>query len=191
MTCVIHTLYSGDHILCCDDVYGGTNRYLRRFSVEKHKYEVDFVNMTDYNSVEKGLKSNTKLVWIETPTNPLLKIIDIEEIVKIVRKKNGNNTIVVVDNTFSSPYLQSPLTLGADIVAHSLTKYIGGHSDVVMGCLIFNDETLKTNLEFAAKSFGGCPSVFDCYLAMRGLKTLEARMKVHCKNAYSIANYLE
>lgn len=130
------------------------------------------------------------MLWIETPTNPLLTINDIEGLVKAVKAKNPK-IIVVVDNTFCSPYLQSPLLLGADISLNSATKYIGGHSDLIMGILTVKDEELHKKLFYAALSFGGCPGAMDCFLAMRGLKTLEARMKIHCRNAYAIAKFLE
>jgi len=147
--------------------------------------------MTDADATEKAIRPNTKLVWIETPTNPMLKIIDIDAVTKISRAKRGTDVLVLVDNTFASPYLQSPLELGADIVLHSLSKYVGGHSDVIGGALIVKDKTLYESLFFSAKSIGANPSAFDSYLVLRGMKTLEARMKLHCKNAYILAKWME
>jgi len=137
------------------------------------------------------MRPNTKLVWIETPTNPMLKIIDIDNTVKIARNKRGNDVLVLVDNTFASPYLQSPLEFGCDIVLHSLSKYVGGHSDVIGGGLVVKEKALYESLFFSAKSIGANPSAFDSYLVLRGMKTLEARMKIHCKNAYILARWLE
>lgn len=189
MTSVLHTLTAGDHVVSSDDVYGGTNNYFMHYTIKKHKVNVEFVDMTNEKLFEQSLKKETKLIWIETPTNPTMKIIDIEKLVKIT--KNFNKDIrVVVDNTFSSPYLQNPLLMGVDIVVHSLTKYVGGHSDIVMGAVVCNDPQIHEEIHYAAKSLGANPSPFDCFLALRGIKTLEPRMKVCCKNAYGIAKFL-
>lgn len=164
---------------------------MRNFTKTVHQIDAEFVDLTNQAAFEKSLTDKTVLVWIETPTNPTLKVIDIKAIVDAVRKRRGNNCIVLVDNTFATMYLQSPLEFGADIVSHSVSKYIGGHSDIIMGALVCNDKALYDKLTFNAKSIGANPSVFDCYLALRGLKTLESRMKLHTKNAYALAHYLD
>jgi cystathionine gamma-lyase len=187
---ILHTLKQGDHIIVCDDVYGGTQRYMRRFFSEKHGIETEFIDITLVENVEKAIKPNTKLVWIETPTNPTLKLIDIDAVSKAVKAADPN-IIILVDNTFPSPYLSSPLLLGADIVYHSLTKYVGGHSDIVMGAAIFKDKELHDKVYFAAYSLGANPSPFDCYLAIRGLKTLELRVIQSTRSAYHIAHFLD
>lgn len=161
---------------------------MRQISQERNKVEYTFVDMTDIENINKAIQPNTKLIWIETPTNPTLKVCDIEEICKIAKSKG---IITVVDNTFPSPYLQSPLQLGADISINSVTKYIGGHSDVVMGILVCNDQAMNDKLFFTSKTVGGTPGPFDCYLALRGLKTLKVRMDAHCRSAQIIAEYLE
>jgi cystathionine gamma-lyase len=188
-TCIIQTLtVSGDHVVACDDVYGGTQRYMRQISKERNGVDYDFVDMTDIKKVEAAIKPNTKLIWVETPTNPTLKVCDIEAICKLAKEKG---IITAVDNTFPSPYLQSPLLLGADISVNSVTKYIGGHSDVVMGVLATNDLAMRDKLFFTSKTMGGTPGPFDCYMALRGLKTLKVRMDAHCRSAQIIAEYLE
>jgi cystathionine gamma-lyase len=188
-TTIIQTfLNAGDHVVACDDVYGGTQRYMRQISQDRNKVEYTFVDMTDLENIKKAVKPNTKLIWIETPTNPTLKVCDIEEICKFAKTKN---IITAVDNTFPSPYLQSPLLLGADISINSVTKYIGGHSDVVMGVLVVKEKELRDKLFFTSKTIGGTPGPFDCYLALRGLKTLKVRMDAHCRSAQIIAEYLE
>jgi len=189
MSTIIQTVLStGDHAICCDDVYGGTQRYMRQISQQRNGIEFSFVDMTDAENVAKAIRSNTKLVWIETPTNPTLKVCDIEKICALAKPKN---IITVADNTFPSPYLQSPLLLGADVSINSVTKYIGGHSDVVMGVAVTNDTALRDKLFFTSKTMGGTPGPFDCYLALRGLKTLKVRMQAHCRSAQTIAEYLE
>lgn len=190
MTCIMHIIKPGDHVLVCDDVYGGTNRYMQKFCRDRFGYDVELIKMTDADFVASKVTDKTALVWQETPTNPLLTINDIESLVKKIKAKNPN-VLFVSDNTFATSYLQNPLDLGADIVLHSVSKYIGGHSDVIMGALAMKRKDLWDRLDFALKSFGGCPSVFDCYLALRGLKTLEARMKMHCKNAFVLAKWLD
>ncbi|CAD8188522.1 unnamed protein product [Paramecium pentaurelia] len=188
MSCIINICKHGEQIICCDDVYGGTQRYMRNFTVKNHGIEVLFVDITDPENVAKAVTEKTKLIWIETPTNPTLKIVDIAAVCKIAKE---NKILSVVDNTFATPYLQTPRDLGADITVNSGTKYMGGHSDVVFGSLTCNDKELYDRLFFSAKSQGGCPSVFDCYLIMRSLKTLELRVKQATKNAYIFAKYLE
>ena len=162
----------------------------RRILAPKMNIELSFVDMSDAKTVARAVKQNTKLVWMETPTNPTLKISDIKAIAAAVHAENGN-TVVCVDNTFASPYLQNPLTLGADIVMHSVTKYIGGHSDVLMGCVVTNSETIYDEMRFYQNAMGGTPSPFDCYMAIRGLKTLHVRMECAQKNAMAIATFLE
>lgn len=187
-TTVITMLSSGDHIVAGDDLYGGTNRLLRNVAM-KMNIEVDFVDCTDLAKVEAAVKPNTKLFWIETPTNPLLKVIDIVAVSEVAHKFPG--VVVVVDNTFLSAYLQRPLDLGADIVMYSLTKYMNGHSDVIMGAAIMNDEALYEKLKFLQNAAGIVPSPFDCYLVNRSLKTLALRMERHKSNSLNIAKYLE
>jgi cystathionine gamma-lyase len=188
-TCIVQTILGvGDHVICCDDVYGGTQRYMRQISQQRNGIEYSFVDMTNVENVEKAIKPNTKLIWIETPTNPTLKVCDVEAICKIAKSKG---IITATDNTFPSPYLQSPLLLGSDISVNSVTKYIGGHSDVVMGALATNDQALRDKLFFTSKTIGGTPGAFDCYLALRGLKTLKVRMDAACRSAQIIAEFLE
>lgn len=187
-TTVITMLSAGDHIVAGDDLYGGTNRLLRKVAM-KMNIEVDFVDCTDLAKVEAAVKPNTKLFWIETPTNPLLKVIDIEAVSEVAHKFPG--VVVVVDNTFLSAYLQRPLDLGADIVMYSLTKYMNGHSDVIMGAAIMNDEALYEQLKFLQNAAGIVPSPLDCYLVNRSLKTLALRMERHKSNSLAIAKFLE
>merc|ERR1712232_58655 len=181
---VIHLLKSGDHVLCVDDVYGGTQRYFRRIVRPNMGISFDFVNMND----DIPFKSNTKLLWLETPTNPTLKITDIA---KVSKEAKPRGCLLAVDNTFCSPYFQSPLDLGADVVVHSVTKYIGGHSDVVMGVVCTNSDDIYSKLRFVQNGIGAVPSPFDCFLAHRGLKTLHIRMEASARNAYAIALFLE
>lgn len=188
LTCVCLCLTAGDHVICCDDVYGGTQRYLREIAVKRGNLAVDFVDLTDFEALEKARKPETKLLIVETPTNPTMKICDIEKLCIWAKKYQ---ILSMVDNTFASPYLQSPILLGADICLNSCTKYIGGHCDVVMGTLTLNDKELRDKLYFVQKSFGGVPSPFESYLALRGLKTLKLRMEEHCKNAQIIAEFLD
>lgn len=187
---ILHTLQQGDHILVCDDVYGGTQRYMRKFFGDKHNLQADFADISDTENVIKGLRKDTKIVWIETPTNPTMKLVDINEVATAAKKFNPE-IIVVCDNTFASPYITNPLLLGADIAYHSITKYIGGHSDIVMGALVFKDKALHDKCFYAAASIGACPSPFDCFMAMRGLKTLEQRVITATKNAFHVAHFLE
>ena len=161
-------------MLCVDDVYGGTQRYFRRIVHPTMGIDIDFVDTTK----DFSFQINTKLLWIETPTNPTLKITDLEKISKVAKE---NDCLLVVDNTFCSPYFQSPLDLGADIVVHSVTKYIGGHSDVVMGCVCTNSDYIYDKLRFTQNGIGAVPSPFDCFLAHRGLKTLHIRMEASAR----------
>jgi len=185
---IITMLQTGDHVISVDDVYGGTNRYFRRVDSPHSGVKYSFVDFTKDGEIEKAFTDKTKLVWIETPTNPTMKVIDLEKICKIA---HTHNCIVVVDNTFLSPYFQKPLSLGADIVCHSITKYINGHADVVGGILVTNNDELKNKLKFLQNGIGAVPSPFDCFLAMRGIKTLHIRMKEHEKNAFAVARFLE
>jgi len=184
---VLRLLAPGDHILSCDDVYGGTYRILERI-YKKMGIEVSFVDMSDLKKTEQAFRSNTKLVWMESPTNPLLKILDIEALSKMALEKVA---LPVVDNTFMSPYFQKPLELGAGIVVHSVTKFMNGHSDVIGGVIIVNEDHLYEELKFIQNSVGAIPGPMDCYFVMRGLKTLAVRMQRHEENAKKIAQFLE
>jgi cystathionine gamma-lyase len=188
-TAISFLLQSKDHVLLVDDVYGGTNRFFR-LCASRMGIESSFADMLDLKLTEEAIKPNTAMLWIETPTNPTLKLIDIQAVVELAKKKNPK-VIIVVDNTFSSSYFQNPLELGADIVVHSLTKYMNGHSDVVMGALMTNNEDLFTRLKFLQNSLGIVPSPFDCSLVNRSLKTLAIRMKEHQANGLKVAQALE
>lgn len=186
-TTIMHILKQGDHVVAFDDMYGGTFRLFDK--VLKHNgLEFTFTDLTVTENFSKAIRANTKMVWLETPTNPTLKLTDIVEIVKIAKSKN---ILVVVDNTFMSPYFQRPLELGADIVVHSATKYIGGHSDVVGGVAVTNNSQLAEKMAFLSNSMGGIQGAFDSFLALRSLKTLPIRMKAHAENAMKVAAYLE
>lgn len=184
-TVLLSLLKSGDHVVAFDDLYGGTARL---FNHVFHNFEVSYVDATDAKLVEKAIKPNTKLIWIESPTNPLLKLSDIKTISEITRKRG---LILVVDNTFLSPYFQRPLDLGADIVVHSSTKYIGGHSDVLGGAVLLNNPDYYERIQYHQNAVGAVLSPFDSYLTLRGIKTLALRMEQHQKNALAIARYLE
>ncbi len=186
-TTISMMLKSGDHVICSDDVYGGTFRLFDKVIQDKG-IEFDYVDLTNSKLLQSKIKKNTKLIWIETPTNPLLKIVDIQAVTKIA---NAKKIWTVVDNTFMSPYFQNPTDLGATMTYHSTTKYIGGHSDVLGGFVATNDKDVAEKLKFLQKSVGAVPSPFDCYLAMRSLKTLAVRMEAHARNAQAIAEFLE
>jgi cystathionine beta-lyase/cystathionine gamma-synthase len=183
---VMKLLNPGNEVIAANDMYGGTFRLFTKI-FEKYGVKFHFINMQSANEVSEFLNENTKLIWTETPTNPMMNITDIEAVAKIAKK---NNLLLCVDNTFASPYLQNPLDLGADIVLHSATKYIGGHSDSVLGALIVNDEKLKDRLAFIQNSCGAIPGPQDCFLMLRGLKTLHVRMQRHCTNGEKIAHWL-
>ena len=183
---VLNLLSAGDHVVVTDDLYGGTYRLFSRV-LERYGLTFTYVDMADLNAVRAAIRPNTKLFWIETPTNPLLKLIDIRAIVAL----RAPGAIVVVDNTFASPYFQQPLALGADVVVHSTTKYIGGHSDVVGGIAITNDKELYDTIKFHQNAVGGVPGPHDAWLTMRGAKTLALRMREHAKNAQAVAEFLE
>ena len=187
MNATVGTLQAGDHVLVCDDVYGGTYRLFSKV-LSKFGIEFSFVDMTKTENLEKNWKKNTKLLWLETPTNPLLKILDIQKLSELAHARSG---LVLVDNTFCSPYLQQPLKLGADLVLHSTTKYLGGHSDVVGGFVGTSNESMAQAIRFNQNSMGGVPAPMDCFLTLRGTKTLAVRMDRHCKNAQVIAEFLE
>uniref|UniRef100_A0AAR2LZU3 Cystathionine gamma-lyase n=1 Tax=Pygocentrus nattereri TaxID=42514 RepID=A0AAR2LZU3_PYGNA len=186
---ITHMLKSGDGILCMDDVYGGTNRYFRKVAAEIG-YDISFADFTNLEVLKAALKPNTKMLWIETPTNPTMKIVDIQACSDVAHEYS-KNIIVVVDNTFMSAYFQRPLALGADICMYSATKYMNGHTDVVMGLISVSREDLYEQLKFLQNALGGVPSPFDCYMCNRGLKTLHLRMKQHFKNALAVAEFLE
>lgn len=184
---VMRMLRPGDEVITGDDLYGGSYRMFTKI-YENYGIKFHFINLTDANNIKKYINSNTKLIWAETPTNPTMQIIDIEACSKIAKE---HNLILSVDNTFASPYLQNPLALGADIVMHSVTKYLGGHSDVVMGALITNDDKLHEQLYFILNSCGANPGPMDSFLVMRGIKTLHLRMERHCYNGRKIAEFLK
>lgn len=177
----------GDHILVSDDVYGGTYRLFERVFTDLG-LEFSFVDMTDPAATRAGFRPNTRLVWLETPTNPLLKVIDIAAVSALAHERQ---IPVGVDNTFASPYLQKPLAFGADLVMHSTTKYLGGHSDVVGGAIVTSDAPLYEHLKFLQNAAGAVPGPFDCWLVLRGVKTLALRMERHTENARQIAQWLE
>ena len=179
-------LKPGDEVVSTSDLYGGTYRLFTKI-YEGFGVKFKFIDMRDAASVEQHITKNTRLLWVETPTNPLLSIIDIAAMAALAKK---HNCLLAVDNTFASPYLQTPLDLGAHIVMHSVTKYLGGHSDVVMGALVCNDDALAERLAFIQNSSGATPGPQDCFLVLRGLKTLHLRMQRHCENGAAVANYL-
>lgn len=183
---VIEALSSGDHVVCGNDLYGGTYRVFTKVFA-RFGVAFSFVDTTDLNAVEAAFTPQTKLVWIETPSNPLLKITDIRAIAKLAHAKKAK---LVVDNTFASPALQRPLSLGADVVVHSTTKYLGGHSDVVGGAILVNDEALHKEYKFLQNAVGAVPGPLDCFLLLRGTKTLALRIERHCSNAMIVAKHL-
>ena len=184
--CIIKLLKPGDEVISTNDLYGGTYRIFTKV-FEELGIKFHFTGMNNLEKVSSLVNSNTKMIWTETPTNPMLNIIDIEELSKISK---SNNLLLVVDNTFATPYLQTAIDLGADIVMHSLTKYMGGHSDVVMGAAICNDEKIAEKLYFLQNSCGGVPGPQDSFLVLRGIKTLHVRMQRHCENGKAIAAFL-
>ncbi|MBL7900803.1 MAG: cystathionine gamma-synthase [Bacteroidia bacterium] len=183
---VIKLLRPGDEVVTGDDLYGGSYRMFTKVFAN-YGITFHFVDMSNAENIRNFINSKTKLIWIETPTNPTMQIIDIEAVVKIARE---HKVISAVDNTFASPYLQNPLDLGADIVMHSVTKYLGGHSDVVMGALVTNSDNLYEQLAFIHNSCGATPGPMDSFLVMRGIKTLHLRMERHCFNGRKVAEYL-
>lgn len=186
-TTILHLLKQGDHVIAGDDMYGGTFRLFDKV-LKNNGIEFSYIDLTKAENFKNAVKPNTKLVWLETPTNPTLKLVDIKAIAAMATQKG---VITVVDNTFMSPYFQRPLSLGADIVVHSATKYIGGHSDVVGGVAVTTRSDLAEKLAFLSNSMGGIASAFDAFMCLRSLKTLPLRMKAHEKNAMAIAEFLE
>lgn len=202
--CVLNLFQTGDHVIAGDDLYGGTYRLFEKVASYRG-LQFDFANLTDEALLREKIRPETKLIWFETPTNPMLNLFDIAMICRVAKE---NGILVVVDNTFMSPYFQNPLTLGADIVMHSMTKYINGHSDVVMGCLVMKDRELKAprktwsdpnfaapktlyaRLKFLQNAVGATPGPFDCWLVLRGIKTLAVRMDRHAQNAKQLSEYL-
>ncbi len=186
---VLDSLDAGSHVVCMDDVYGGTYRLFERVRRRSANLDFTFVDLNDMAALEAAVKPNTKLIWCETPTNPLLKIVDIARLAEFARKRGIR---LAVDNTFSSPILQRPLELGAHLVMHSATKYLNGHSDIVGGMLVVGDDKeLAEQMTFLQNAVGGIQGPFDSFLALRGLKTLHLRMKAHCENAGELASWLE
>jgi cystathionine gamma-synthase/cystathionine gamma-lyase len=186
-TAVFNLLRPGDHALVGDDLYGGTYRLLERV-FKPWGLEVTYADVDNISSFKKAIQKNTKIIWIETPTNPLLKVVDIEELAKLAK---ANRIPLAVDNTFASPYFQRPLELGADIVIHSTTKYLAGHSDIIGGAVVTSDEKIYGELKFYQNAAGAVPGPFDSWLVLRGIKTLAVRMREHESNALYLARYLE
>jgi len=183
---IIKLLVPGDEVIATDDLYGGSYRMFTKVFA-KYGIVFHFVDMHDFDALERTVNAKTKMLWVETPTNPMMKIIDIERCVTLAKK---HNLISVIDNTFASPYLQNPLDMNADIVMHSATKYLNGHSDVIMGAICTNDDNLYEQLAFIANSCGATPGPQDSFLVLRGLKTLHVRMERHCSNGVVVANFL-
>ena len=183
---VMKLLNPGDEVIAANDMYGGSYRLFTKVW-ERYNIKFIYVDTTNPANVKAAVTANTKLIWVETPTNPLMNITDIEAIAAIAKEAKA---LLCVDNTFASPYLQNPLNCGADIVMHSATKYLGGHSDVIQGCLMMNDAELREKLYFIQKSCGAVPGPQDCFLVLRGIKTLGVRMKAHCENGIAIAYWL-
>ena len=183
---IMHLLKPGDEVIAANDMYGGTYRLFSKIW-EQFGIVFKYTDTTQIENIQELLTDKTKLIWIETPTNPLMNITDIKA---VAEAKKGSKVLLCVDNTFASPYLQNPMDLGADIVMHSATKYLGGHSDVVMGALMFNDDALQEKLFFIQKSCGAVPGPMDCFLVLRGIKTLHVRLQRHCENGKKVARFL-
>jgi cystathionine beta-lyase/cystathionine gamma-synthase len=186
-TAVSSLVRTEEHIVATKDIYGGTFRLFRHLR-EKYSIQSTYADFTDLNRLEEAFTPNTRLVWIESPSNPTLVVLDIAAIAELAHR---HNALLVVDNTFASPYLQTPLDLGADIVLHSTTKYIGGHSDLIGGAVVTSDPQLYEKLYRYQNDFGGVPSPFDCWLTLRGIRTLHVRMEAHCRNAMAVAQFLQ
>ena len=184
---VVKLLKPGDEVIVTNDLYGGTYRIFTKVFA-KYGIKFHFIPMDSTDGVGKFINKKTKMIWVETPTNPMMNIIDIKAFAKVAKK---NNLLLIVDNTFATPYLQNPLDLGADIVLHSVTKYLGGHSDTVMGALITNDDNFAKDIAFLQNSCGSVPGPQDCFLVLRGIKTLHIRMQRHCENAKAIVKALQ
>ncbi|MEI7471485.1 MAG: cystathionine gamma-synthase [Chitinophagaceae bacterium] len=183
---VMKLLNPGDEVIAASDMYGGSYRLFSKVW-QRYGIKFNYVDTTNTDNIQAAINEHTKLIWVETPTNPLMNITDIEAVATIAKAAGA---LLCVDNTFASPYLQNPLNLGADIVMHSATKYLGGHSDVIQGALMMNDENLREQLYFIQKSCGAVPGPQDCFLVLRGIKTLGVRMKAHCENGIAIAHWL-
>jgi cystathionine gamma-lyase len=183
---ILSLLSAGDHMISCDDLYGGSFRIFERV-MRRYNVETSYVTAGNIAAYEQAIRPNTRLIWLETPTNPLLRLIDIQAVAEIAHK---HHILLVVDNTFASPYFQQPLKLGADIVVHSTTKYINGHSDVIGGALVLNNEEVYEAIKFYENAAGGVPSPFDAWLILRGIKTLAVRMRQHEENARMVASFL-
>ena len=184
--CLMKMLNPGDEVISTSDLYGGTFRLFKTI-FEKYGIVFHFVDMGDPSAVSKLINEKTKIIWVETPTNPMMSIVDIKEIAEVA---NGSNALLCVDNTFATPYLQTPLDLGADVVMHSATKYLGGHSDVVMGALVTNNEDVAKEMYRIQNSSGAIAGPMDCFLVLRGIKTLHLRMDRHCENGEKVAHFL-
>ncbi len=185
--CLLKTLEPGDEVVSTNDLYGGSYRLFTKI-FEGFGLKFHFVDMTDVSNIEETVNEKTKMIWVETPTNPMMNIIDIAAVSEITKK---HNVMLAVDNTFASPYLQNPLDLGADVVMHSITKFIGGHSDVVMGALICKDDDLAEKLYFIQNSSGGVTAPMDSFLVLRGIKTMHVRLQRHCENGKAVAEFLK
>ncbi len=183
---IVKLFKPGDEIISTNDLYGGTYRIFTKV-FEPYGIKFRFISIDNKSDLEKAINENTRMIWLETPTNPMMNIIDIKMVSEVSKNKN---ILLAVDNTFATPYLQTPIDLGADIVMHSVTKYLGGHSDVIMGALVVNDEELNDQLSFLQNSCGAVPGPNDCFLVLRGIKTLHLRMERHCENGRKIAEFL-
>lgn len=185
---ILELIDSGDHVIAMDDIYGGTTRLFERVRRRSAGLDFSFVDLSDVANLQNAIRDNTRMIWIESPSNPLLKLVDFNAVTNIAR---GRGMLVVADNTFATPYLQRPLESGCDIVMHSVTKFLNGHSDMVGGIAVTGDEDLAERLAFLQNSIGSVPGPFDCFLALRGLKTLDVRMERHCRSALAIAGWLQ
>lgn len=185
-TTIVHLLKAGDHVIACDDLYGGTYRLFSNI-MTKFGLEFTFLRLSDRAGIENAIKPNTRMIWIETPSNPLLNITDLEMVVGVAKE---HNLLTVADNTFSTPYFLRPIEYGIDLVVHSTTKYLNGHCDIIGGAVITTTGDLAEEIQFLLNAMGTCASPFDCWLVLRGIKTLPVRMKRHEKNATAIAEYL-
>jgi cystathionine gamma-lyase len=185
---ILELIDSGSHVVAMDDIYGGTTRLFERVRRRSAGLDFTFVDLTDPSALQQAVKDNTRMIWIESPSNPMLKIVDLMAVTSFAK---GRDILVVADNTFATPYLQRPLELGCDVVMHSVTKFLNGHSDMVGGIAVTADELLAERLAFLQNSIGSVQGPFDSFLALRGLKTLDVRMERHCNNAEAVARWLE
>ena len=185
---ILELLDSGDHVIASDDIYGGSFRLFDKVRKRSSNLQFDFVDMSDIKAIEKAIRPNTRMLWVETPTNPLLRLADLSAIAALAKK---HKLLSVADNTFASPYVQRPLEFGFDVVMHSTTKYLNGHSDIIGGCVVVNNEDLGERLAFLQNAIGAIAGPFDSFLALRGLKTLALRMERHCQNGLMVARWLE